>query len=244
MSSALSIRGLAKRYRCGLAPWGSTIDALRQIDLEVGEGELVGVVAPNGGGKSTLLLCAAGLLVPDAGTVVWFGASRWPAGRPAGIAYVPQRCPYHRFLTVREALELYATLNELPGRDRSRRVWQALERVGLDAHGDETIARLTGPMRRRLAVAQAAIGSPRLVLLDETFDALDDETAAELGGVLRTMRQKGCAMVLTTGERPVADSADRAFVLAEGRLFPIADVPGTRVLDFVARRSRVAEAEA
>lgn len=244
MTIALSIRALTKRFRCGLPPWATTIDVLRGVDLDVAEGELVAAIAPAGAGKSTLLLCAAGLLVPDSGSVTWFGNARWPVGRPAGIAYVPGRCPWHRFLTVREALELYATLGEVAGRDRGRRVWEALERVGLDAHGDDTIARLTVPMRRRLAVAQALIGRPRLVILDETFDGLDDVTSGELREVLAALRTQGAAMLLATSERATATDASRVVALAAGRIGPLPPAQEPRVLDLLARRTRVAEAEA
>lgn len=244
MTFVLSLRALTKRFRCGLAPWAGSIDVLREIDLDVAEGELVAIVAPGGAGKSTLLLCSAGLLVPDSGTVAWFGSPRWPAGRPPGIAYVPNRCPWHRFLTVREALELYATLGELAGRDRGRRVWEALERVGLDAHGDETIARLSVAMRRRLSVAQALIGRPRLVLLDQTFDGLDDATAGDLRAVLGAMRGQGVAMLVATAESCTAEGASRALALASGRLAPFAPAPEPRVFDLLTRRARVAEADA
>lgn len=244
MALALAIRSLTKRFRSGLSPWAATIDVLRDVDLDVAEGELAGIVGPNGSGKSTLLLCAAGLLVPDAGTVAWFGSPRWPTGRPPGIAYTPSRCPWHRFLTVREALELYATLGELAGRDRARRVWEALERVGLDAHGDETIARLGVAMRRRLAVAQTLLGRPRLVLLDETFDDVDDATTGELHAVLAPLRERGAAMLLATRDRRLADDADRVLVLAEGSLAPQPPAAEPRVFDLRTRRARVAEADA
>ena len=242
MPPVLSIRGLAKQWRCGVARWGASIDVLRKIDLELFAGESLGVVGPDGAGKSTLLLCAAGLVRPDAGTIAWFGASRWPAG-PPGIAYVPDRCPYHRFLTVREALEMYATLHELPGRDRARRVWHALERVGLDAHGDATIARLSRAMLQRLGIAQAVLGAPRLVLLDATLDHLDATTTCDIERVLGELRGDGVAILVASVERSNTERiAARVVTLRDGRLHPVVPLERTPNAAFAERPGRVAEA--
>ncbi|NUO62939.1 MAG: ABC transporter ATP-binding protein [Gemmatimonadaceae bacterium] len=198
MTLALRARSLMKRYRAGFASAQSSIDALRGLDLDVADGELLGLLGPNGAGKSTFLLCAAGLLVPDSGTLEWFGRPAWPGGRPAGIAYVPERSFYHRFLTVREALEFYATLHELPGRERAARVRAALERVGMIEHAEKRISQLSRGMLQRLGIAQAVIGRPRIILLDETLSGLDPLAARDARALLRALRDEGTTIILSS----------------------------------------------
>ncbi|NUQ92985.1 MAG: ABC transporter ATP-binding protein [Gemmatimonadaceae bacterium] len=218
MTLALRARSLMKRYRAGFASAQSSIDALRGLDLDVADGELLGLLGPNGAGKSTFLLCAAGLLVPDSGTLEWFGRPAWPGGRPAGIAYVPERSFYHRFLTVREALEFYATLHELPGRERAARVRAALERVGMIEHAEKRISQLSRGMLQRLGIAQAVIGRPRIILLDETLSGLDPLAARDARALLRALRDEGTTIILSSHDLlSLEHLASRIVVMRNGQ---------------------------
>ena len=218
MSEVLSASGLVKRYRAGVAPWGASIEALRGMDLVLGEGELLGLLGPNGAGKSTFLLCAAGLLRPDSGILSWFGSSRSPFGRPPGVAYVPERSLYPRFLSVREALEFYATLHELSGSERADRVRAALDRVGLAEHADKRVAHLSRGMVQRLGVAQAIIGRPRLLLLDETLSGLDPVGAREMRELLAGLREEGISIILSSHDLlSIEHVASRIVVMKDGR---------------------------
>ena len=218
MSAVLSASHVVKRYRAGVAHWGASIEALRGMDLELAHGELLGLLGPNGAGKSTFLLCAAGLLRPDSGTVSWFGSSRSPFGRPPGVAYVPERSLYPRFLSVREALEFYATLHELSGVERGERVRAALDRVGLIDHATKRVAHLSRGMVQRLGVAQAIIGRPRLLLLDETLSGLDPVGAREMRDLLRGLRDEGVTIVLSSHDMlSLEHLASRIVVMKDGR---------------------------
>jgi ABC-2 type transport system ATP-binding protein len=218
MNVALSVHALTKTYRSGLAGCHASVDALRGVDLEVGEGELVGLLGPNGAGKSTLLLCVAGLLHPDGGTIAWFGASRWPDGRPPGIAYAPERAMYHRFLTVRETLEFCATLHELSSADATRRVIDALERVDLLQHAEKRVSQLSRGMTQRLGIAQALIGRPRMLLLDETLSGLDPVAARDIRVLLRSLREAGTTIVLSSHDMLALEHlATRIVVMKDGR---------------------------
>lgn len=227
MTTALAVNGLRKTYRSGVAGCAGSVEALRGMDLDVAEGELVGLLGPNGAGKSTLLLCAAGLLRPDSGTVTWFGSPRWPSGRPPGIAYAPERSMYHRFLTVRETIEFCATLHELATSDRNRRVREALDRVGLAPHADKRVSQLSRGMVQRLGIAQALIGRPRLLLLDETLSGLDPLGAREIRALLRTLRDDGTTIVLSSHDLLALEHlASRVVVMKDGRCHASFD-PGT-----------------
>src|SRR5438477_8379092 len=126
MPAALCVERVVKQYRCG--PWGRTeaVRALDGVSVSAAAGEIVGITGPRGAGKSTLLLCASGLVRPDGGSVSWFGAKISGRDVPPGISFVPQRASYYSFLTVREALEYYATLHDLRSDDRALQVDRAV----------------------------------------------------------------------------------------------------------------------
>jgi ABC-2 type transport system ATP-binding protein len=169
MQIALSVRGLSKTYHSGPKTRTLTVPALRDISLDVAAGEIVGVVGRPGAGKSSLLLCLAGLLRPDEGSISWFGEAVTGHHVPPGLAYVPQRAGYYSFLTVREALEYYATLHDLSSANRSAQVESALREVGLHIHATRRVSSLSPCLMQRLGLAQSLIGSPRAILLDETL---------------------------------------------------------------------------
>lgn len=227
MSAALAFRDVSKSYRSGLPGALSRVDALRGVSLDVASGECLGLLGPNGAGKSTLLLCAAGLLRPDRGSVAWFGDKGTRSGRPHGIAYVPDRSVYHRFLSVREAIELYATLHELSGPERAAHVEGALARVHLREHAEKRIAQLSRGMLQRLGIAQALIGTPRLLLLDETLSGLDPLSAREIRELLGQLRDDGVTIVLSSHDLPSLERlATRVAVMVDGRVTAIVD-PGS-----------------
>ena len=169
MEAALVVNGLTKTFRSG--PNGRTmaVHALRRVTLEVERGEIVGLVGPARSGKSTFMLCAAGLVRGEEGTVSWFGESVTRHRVPMGLAYVPQRAGYYSFLSVREALEYYATLHDLTTDDRARQVEHALRAVALHLHASRRVSHLSPSLLQRLGLAQALVGAPRALLLDETL---------------------------------------------------------------------------
>ncbi|MFN9215593.1 MAG: ABC transporter ATP-binding protein [Gemmatimonadota bacterium] len=197
---------------------GARTPALRGISLAVGEGEFVGLLGPNGAGKTTLLRCAAGLMRPDRGSIAWFGRAE-PRRLPRGVALVTDAPAYYRFLTVREALEHYATLHDVPAPERGRHVERLLEAVGLAPHAGKRISELSRGMTQRIGIAQALAGRPRLLLLDETLGGLDPITRRRVREVLRQVAHEGCAIILSTHDVATLERlADRVLVQHDGRL--------------------------
>ena len=218
MSVVLSVSGLTKSYHSGIVGCSARVDALQGMDLDVNDGELVGLLGPNGAGKSTLLLCCAGLLRPDSGRIAWYGVPRWPGGRPPGIAYAPERAMYHRFLTIRETLEFCATLHELSSSERNRRVNDALERVDLASQAGKRVSQLSRGTVQRLGIAQALIGLPRLLFLDETLSGLDPVGARDVRALLRALRDGGTTIVLSSHDLLALEHlASRIVVMKDGR---------------------------
>jgi Cu-processing system ATP-binding protein len=219
LSVALSVRAINKTYHSGARSRAVAVPALRDVSLEVRYGEIVGLVGRPHAGKSSLLLCLAGLLRPDTGTINWFGEQVTGHHIPVGLSYVPQRVGYYSFLTVREALEYYATLHDLSSAGRTAQVEAALKDVSLHIHATRRVSSLSPSLLQRLGLAQALIGSPRAILLDETLCGqgllFDKDIVALLAGLTR----RGITVILAA-PNPVElhRIAARIINIVEGRV--------------------------
>lgn len=219
MQPALVVNGLTKTFRSG--PRGRTIavHALRGVTVEIEAGEIVGLVGPARAGKSTFLLCAAGLLRGEAGTVNWFGEQITRHRLPIGLAYVPQRAGYYSFLSVREALEYYATLHDLGADDRASQVENALRSVSLHLHATRRVSHLSASLLQRLGLAQALVGSPRALLLDETLCGQGLLFDKEIVGLLTRLSRLGVTTILAAPNAvELHRVATRIMRLSEGHL--------------------------
>jgi ABC-2 type transport system ATP-binding protein len=216
---ALSVRGLNKTYHSGARSRAMAIPALRDVSLDVEAGEIVGLVGRPGAGKSTLLLCLAGLLRTDEGTIKWFGEQITGHHIPPGLAYVPRRAGYYSFLTVREALEYYATLHDLSTANRTAQVEAALREVSLHIHATRRVSTLSASLVQRLGLAQSLIGSPRAILLDETLCGEGLLFDPDVVSVLTRLTRRGITIILAA-PNPVElhRIAARIINIVEGRV--------------------------
>ncbi|MFN2637629.1 MAG: ATP-binding cassette domain-containing protein [Gemmatimonadaceae bacterium] len=221
MSAGLRVRGLSKTFRSGLRSKAIAVPALRDINLDIDRGEIVGVVGRPGAGKSSLLLCLAGLLRADEGTITWFGEQITGHHIPAGLTYVPQRAGYYSFLTVREALEYYATLHDLSTANRAIQVEAALRAVCLHVHATRRVSQLSSGMLQRLGLAQALIGSPRAVLIDETLSGEGLLFDKEIVALLGNLAHRGITIILAAPNAvELHRIAPRIINMVEGRAIP------------------------
>ncbi|HEU4975921.1 MAG TPA: ABC transporter ATP-binding protein [Baekduia sp.] len=202
--TALAISGLHKRY--------GRHEALRGVDLEVGDGELVGLLGPNGAGKSTLTKIACGLVRPTAGTV--------DVARPLG--YLAELFRFPGWCTADEVLLLHQRLTRSDGGGRERA--ELLELVRLEDAAATPVDAMSKGMQQRLGLAQAMIGGPRLLLLDEPTSALDPGGRRTVRDLLVELRRRGTAVLLNTHllseVELVCDRVviiDRGAVVASGR---------------------------
>ena len=226
MRSAVSVRGLCKIYRAGSKGRAISTPALRDVTLDIGCGEIVGIVGRPGAGKSTLLLCLSGLLRADEGTITWYGEQITSHHVPPGLAYLPQRAGYYSFLSVREALEYYATLHDLSTASRASQVDNALKEVSLHFHATRRVSTLSPSMVQRLGLAQALIGAPRAILLDETLCGEGLLFDKDIVALLTRLSRRGITIILAA-PNPVElhRVAARIIRIVEGRVITSSEVP-------------------
>lgn len=230
--SALRIRDLEVRY--------GTHRVLAGVDLELEEGEFLGLVGPSGCGKSTLLRCVAGLLQPHAGSVEVFGIPVRGPSPDVGILFQDDALLPWR--TARENVALPLRFRGQPIREAMERAEGWLRRVRLEGFGDHYPAELSGGMRKRVALAQVLAARPRLLLMDEPFASVDAIVRHLLEvDVSRLVADTGAAVLLVTHDLEEAISlSDRVAVMSAGpgaRLVEVYRVPFGRPRDPVGVRA-------
>ena len=200
---------------------GST-HALRGVDLRLDAG-VTGLLGPNGAGKTTLMRILATVLAPDAGTLRLLDRDPREARERTEIrrrlGYMPQEPGFHARFTAFEFLDYIAILKEhTERRARHDEVRRVLERVGLADVGGRRTRALSGGMRRRLALAQALLGDPRLLILDEPTAGLDPEQRLRFRELISELAEERAILVSTHQTEDVAALCPRVVVLAEGRV--------------------------
>jgi ABC-2 type transport system ATP-binding protein len=215
----LQLDGLTRRFKERVA--------LHGLSLAVGAGEIVGLLGPNGAGKSTTFQLLAGLLAPDAGRVLFEGrplSLHDPALRQR-LGIIFQRSSLDDLMSARENLMLGARLYGLAGERARERVERMLELIGLRERGDERVSTWSGGMRRRLELARALVHQPRIVLMDEPTQGLDEASFRSFWGHLKTLRDtEGLTVLVTTHRADEAEMCDRLAVLDSGQLVAL-DTP-------------------
>ena len=209
MPLALSVSGLQKTY--------GSVRALVGVDLEVGEGELVGLLGPNGAGKSTLVKTACGLVHPTAGTVTVCGAPAGSAAAHATLGYLAELFRFPDWCTGEELLVLHQRLAASEGGAAERA--ELLELVGLTEAAGRRIGTMSKGMQQRLGLAQALIGRPRLLLLDEPTSALDPAGRRTVRTLLEELRGRGVSVLLNSHMLSEVELVcDRVAIIARGGL--------------------------
>ncbi|MBI3792521.1 MAG: ATP-binding cassette domain-containing protein [Gemmatimonadetes bacterium] len=217
MSIALSVRDVARSWHAGVRDTAQSVQVLRSVTFHLNDGDIAGLHGARGAGKTTLLCVIAGLLTADRGAVTIFGEPMRPP-RPGGVAWVPERTAWYPFLTVLEALEYYATVRDLTGVERRERVAAALEQVGLGGRAAAAVGDLDRPERKRLALAQALVARPRLLLLDELLTGLAWADREAVLALVRSVAAEGATVLLASRERQAVADCPVLLELADGRV--------------------------
>jgi ABC-2 type transport system ATP-binding protein len=211
MASAIHVRGLSKAY--GRSP------AVRDLDLDIGYGEIFAILGPNGAGKSTTIEILEGNRKRDAGQVHVLGEDPAVAGRDwrARIGIVLQEVSDAGMLTVHETLQMFTSCY-----GTARTPAEVLDLVGLADVSGSRVRNLSGGQRRRLDVALGIVGMPELLFLDEPTTGFDPEARRQFWDLIRLLAADGTTIVLTTHYLDEAAAlADRVAVLAAGSVVAV-----------------------
>ena len=213
---AIRATDVTKRY--------GDLTAVDGVSLEVRPGEIFGIIGPNGAGKTTFMECLEGLRRPTSGTIDVLGedpshpTKRWREriGVQLQTAALPPK------ITVNEAMALFASLYSDPAD-----TGQLLDELGIAAKGRSYVDKLSGGQRQRVFIALALLGKPDVVFLDELTTALDPQARLAMWDVVRSIRQGGATVVMTTHYMEEAEAlCDRVAVIDAGRLIALDTVPG------------------
>ena len=249
--SAIEAEGLVKIYRSRGA---GEVRALDGVDLEVREGSVLGLLGPNGAGKTTTVRILATLLRPDEGraTVAGYDVVAQAQKVRHSIGLSGQYAAVDENVTGRENLTMFGRLYQMPRAVARERASELLEQFSLSDAADRVAKTYSGGMRRRLDLASALIGHPRLLFLDEPTTGLDPRSRLGMWEVIRGLVREGTTLLLTTQYLEEADElADTIAVVDHGRIIArwTADelksqVGGERIEVVVRDQTRIDEAVA
>ncbi len=209
----LKIEKLSKNY--GKFP------ALKELSLEVPDGQLHGFVGPNGAGKTTTMRILATLMAPTSGAAWVDGTNLVREGQKARklVGYMPDFFGVYDNLTCREYLDFYARCYRIGAEERKRMGSQLLELVQLHEKENEYVNGLSRGMKQRLCLARSLIHDPKLLILDEPASGMDPRARAEMKGILRTLREMGKTVLISSHILPeLSEMCDSLTILDHGEL--------------------------
>lgn len=245
MTPAVLIEKLKKRY--------GTVEAVKDVSLEIKPGEIFGLLGPNGAGKTTTLRCLCTLSEPDAGKIEVSGISVTANPRLARqkLGYVAQEVAIDKILTGRELLELQAALYHLPKQLAKSRIADVLKLLELEEWADKKTGTYSGGLKKRLDLAAGLLHQPDVLVLDEPTVGLDIETRVAVWNFLRKLRDQGTTVLITSHYLEEVDALadrvaiiDRGVVIATGTPSELKDqVGGDRITLRIREFSPIDEAE-
>ncbi len=215
--AALELEGVSREF---VVP-GRTVQALKNVTLQVRLGRVTGLIGPDGAGKTTLMRMSVGLLVPGAGRirVLGFDAAAESLEVQARVGYMPQRFGLYEDLSVQENLDLYADLQGVPGAARAGRYENLMRMTGLARFTGRLAGRLSGGMKQKLGLACALVRPPRLLLLDEPTVGVDPVSRRELWEIVyRLVREEGTTVLLSTAYLDEAERCDEVILMHDGEV--------------------------
>ncbi|WP_395094388.1 ABC transporter ATP-binding protein [Armatimonas sp.] len=216
-AAALEVSGLSVGYKRGIFKPERRV--VHDLSLSLQSGEVVGFLGPNGAGKSTTIKAIMGFVLPEAGSIKIFGLPAGSSEAKAHIGYLPEVALYYPFLTPLETLRLYGKLQGLGGKALEQESYELLSRVGLEGREKQQLRTFSKGMQQRLGIAQALLGKPALLVLDEVSSGVDPIGRRHLRALLGEVRQQGTTIFFSSHELDeVAQLCDRVILIYEGKV--------------------------
>src|SRR5947208_8569677 len=212
MAGVVSVQNLRKRYR-RRDPW-----AVDGVTFDLQAGQAFGLLGPNGAGKTSVVKMIAGLLRPDTGTVSLFGSDPGNAVARKDLGFSPEDPDFPKFLRASEVLDYFASLLGLDQAERRRRIPETLAFAGLEAERRQ-IRQYSKGMKQRLGIAQAILGRPKLLILDEPTADLDPIGRRDVRALIERLKASGVAILLNSHLLSEVELVcDTVAILARGRV--------------------------
>jgi ABC-2 type transport system ATP-binding protein len=203
-----------------------TFTAIADVSFAVERGEIVGFLGPNGAGKSTTMRILTGVFPPTSGRAVIAGYDVVTESLRARsvVGYFPERVSLYLDMTVREYLRYVAQMKGIAARQQRAEIALALERASVAHVGHRLIGTLSKGYRQRVGIAQALLGQPRVLILDEPTAGLDPEQVAEMRRLIRSLRGQSTVILSTHILPEVEATCDRVIIINQGRMLAV-DTP-------------------
>ena len=213
----LSVSQLRKTFHPGL--FEAPVAALKGVSFEVGEGEVFGFLGPNGAGKTTTIKAVIGLVHPDEGEIRVCGHPHTAVEARRRLGFAPESPAYYQHLTGGEFLRFCAALLRLTGAAAAARVATVLEKVGMAAHAGRPMRTYSKGMLQRISLAQALLGSPELLILDEPMSGLDPLGRRDVRDLILEEKRRGTTIFFSSHIIPDVETiCDRVAVLVDGEV--------------------------
>jgi ABC-2 type transport system ATP-binding protein len=215
--TALRVADLSKSFRSGFLR--RRLRGIEGVSFTVRAGEVFALLGHNGAGKTTTINCILDLVHPDGGQVKIFGTDFRRCESRLRVGYLPERPYFFEHLSGRELLRFYADLLDVPAAARERRIDEVLDRVGMTADAGRRLRKFSKGMLQRIGLAQALLGDPDLLILDEPMSGLDPMGRREVRELLLELKSRGKTIILSSHIVPDVEMlADSVAVLREGRV--------------------------
>jgi len=212
----IEVDNLVAEYR---AESGKRIRAVDGLNLQVRRGEVVGFIGPNGAGKSTTIKILMGFRKQTSGSVRIFDLAPGDVRARRNIGFLPEVALYYPFLTARETLRMFAVLREIPNAEREPMIDSLLRKVGLTGRDREPVRGFSKGMLQRVGIAQAIMGEPDLLILDEVTSGLDPVARYDVRRILLDFKAKGKTVFFSSHElSEVMMLCDRVILIDEGKV--------------------------
>ncbi len=207
---------LSKTFRLGFVR--KRVEAVREVSFEVRKGEVFGFLGPNGAGKTTTLKMLMGLIFPSGGRAEVLGLPVPTLAAKRRLGYLPETPYFYDYLTPEEFLDLVGALSDVGRAERRARAARLLERVGLGHARGRPLRKFSKGMLQRVGIAQALMGDPELVVLDEPMTGLDPLGRKEIRDLILELKQEGRTVFYSTHILPdVEMTCDRVAMVFAGR---------------------------
>ncbi|HEY65054.1 MAG TPA: ABC transporter ATP-binding protein [Caldilineae bacterium] len=209
---AVEVEGLTRRF--------GDFTAVDHVSFRIRHGEVFGFLGPNGAGKTTTIRMLCGILPPSEGTarVLGMDVARDPGQVKQHIGYMSQRFSLYEDLTVRENLEFYAGIYQVPRRERAARIREMIEMAGLTGRERELAGRLSGGVRQRLALGCAILHRPPILFLDEPTSGVDPTSRRRFWDLIYRLSEEGVTVMVTTHYMDEAERCHTVGLIHQGRL--------------------------